>query len=1136
MNPCSIISTLPDHKTVREYTLRLYNNEERVDLPLYPAGSPRVLSEIVTIPKIKVYFNHPYDGQLISSHTWDIKNMVVEVNNYPVNMTFYPANGTIRFSDNAYQHKIFYDSFGLSQIRVSFKCSQGWQTLESIRFQVLVHPGEENQTVDRMGRYISARNRILLFGTQSDYSSWTLPERAEQRSLEDKVRLLKKMALVMESCWRWIRTNPRVDNSSCSKGYTGGFGAVAYLSRHPEALHASNALHGIRIGSRSYLPILPGKTSQVQSTDVYENQAVLAFLRNVYADIQELIRQLQQARHDLPTRTEEWEGFISSSFFMYHASRLAIENLLEDLDHLASQYSQLYEAYRSAIPASDMILSSMPIPTPAFRSLPAYRQIFEHMFAWFSLSSVTAQDMRFMETFLQVTTLYEVFVLSRLLEFMFQDGFELVSARMHHYEFDSEVLYENTSINNVFEFTREDLHVTLYYQPVIYDEKKQPEGLVGLYRNTSLSYPKGWAEPSRGKYYTPDYLIEISREGMPGKRYILGDAKYTTIRNVRDYKVFPLIYKYLFSLSCKDSNDRITGLYIFQGKSVDESRGIVHSIYDLSSSPHSVFPQMEIISLRYADAAVEKAQYESLRRLLSIQFQLPKQKAEMDSAQPARNPSQEIPFENESISPYSNAGIEPHPESSVGESEYAAQADAAFNASDEPEQIPIEPLQPILADEMDSALPAAEEEISEADGRTADLTVSVELAFKTEDELSHVSEQDSLSVPNLPAAADEETAIADDDPSLPDDSEPVVQQDEDWRFSLKGHKGYVLDSYSTQRPSAFSRLSRQTFRQIPIPKEIVFAEQIRNELEDLFSLGEIDLFRFEENAVSRSSAEYLKTDNSNGLSKQDSDLNALSEDSMVFEEESTAPAEDAGLIEPAYEWDPDLFEEETWKSSDPEEDLDPSQFKDQQPTGQERQENTAENECRNAYGNEYESECTEDRNSAFHPTASPAHSVLDSWSGFPDESASGSDNQVLSESEAKSDLPVSAAEEPEHSSLYASDEEMLQAEPPAEMPDRLSEEIQLDFEETDSEVTDSEETDSIDQTDRPDFCTDWVSARYDRTSSERNSVCLPYRKPAGQENRENQFPYAFSLSVSLETDFLLPLQSGLSEEETDSSK
>lgn len=623
MNRCSTISTLPD-QTDRSYTLRLYNNEERVDLPLYPAGTPRVLSEIVSSHKARVYFNRMYDGQLISSHTWDIRNMEVQINNYPVNMTFYPANGTIRFADNAYNKNIFFDSFGLCQIRLNFHCAQGWQTLESARFQVMVHPSEENASVDRMGRYVSSRNRILLFGTQSDYSSWIPPVNREIRSMEDKVRLLKKMTLVLESCWRWIRTNPRVDNSrSLSAAFSSGSSAIRYLMRNPEALHASSGLHGIQISGKAYLPVLPGRTSQVESTDVYENQAILAFLRAVYTDICSLRDQLMQAKQDLPTVCEERDGYITSTFFLFHASRLAMENLIEDLNVLASQYSSLYEAYRSAIPASEIVLSSMPVPTPAFRSLPAYRQIFEHMHAWYELSSVSAQDMRFMETFLQVTTLYEVFVLTRLLEYFLQEGFELLSARMHEYEFESEVLYENTSINNVFEFRREDLKVTLYYQPVIYDEKKQPEGLIDLYRNTSLSYPKGWGEPSRGKYYTPDYLIEIERDGTEGRRFILGDAKYTTIRNVKDYKIFPLVYKYLFSISCAKAEDRITGLYIFQGKSVDDKKEIVHSIYDLSSSPHTVFPQVEIISLNQSDAAHTHRQFLDLHALFEKQLDMP---------------------------------------------------------------------------------------------------------------------------------------------------------------------------------------------------------------------------------------------------------------------------------------------------------------------------------------------------------------------------------------------------------------------------------------------------------------------------------------------------------------------------------
>lgn len=605
---------------MREYTLRLYNNEERIDLPLYPAGSPQVLSEIVAMPKEKVFFDRTYDGQLLSSHTWDIENLEVQVNNYPVSMSFYKANGTIRFSESAGQRRIFSDCFGLCQFKLLFSSNEGLQILESVRFQVMVHPSEENQAIGRMGNYVAARNGILLYGTESDYSRAPQFTARQGGSMEDKVRLLQRMTLTLESCWRWIRTNPRVQTSENDGIKVGSSQSVRYLATHPEMLHESNALHGIRIGRHSYLPSFPEKQSARASTDVYENQVILAFLKAVYEDIRALEVQLHQAKNDLPTRVEEREGYISSSFFMVSASRQAMENLQKDLETLDGEFSRLYEAYHSAIPAGEIVLNSMPAPTPAFTSLPAYRRIFEDIHNWFSLRAVSAQDMRFMETFLQITTLYEVFVLSRLLAFFQEAGFELVSARTHHYELDQEALYKNTSINNVFVYRRQGIQVTVYYQPVIYDAARKADSLVGLYRNTALSFPKGWAEPSRGKYYTPDYLIEISSDEFTGRRYILGDAKYTNLHNVQAYKVIPLVYKYLFSLSCYDPGDRITGLYIFQGKSVNQNKEIVHSIYNLAPNPHSVFPQTEIISLAREDEKSHTRQHESLLALLSLQF------------------------------------------------------------------------------------------------------------------------------------------------------------------------------------------------------------------------------------------------------------------------------------------------------------------------------------------------------------------------------------------------------------------------------------------------------------------------------------------------------------------------------------
>ena len=57
-------------------------------------------------------------------------------------------------------------------------------------------------------------------------------------------------------------------------------------------------------------------------------------------------------------------------------------------------------------------------------------------------------------------------------------------------------------------FTNEDSRITLYYEPVIYDEDRTNVNGISLYRNNSISLNRETDDERQGHYYVPDYVAQ----------------------------------------------------------------------------------------------------------------------------------------------------------------------------------------------------------------------------------------------------------------------------------------------------------------------------------------------------------------------------------------------------------------------------------------------------------------------------------------------------------------------------------------------------------------------------------------------------------------------------------------------------
>lgn len=205
---------------------------------------------------------------------------------------------------------------------------------------------------------------------------------------------------------------------------------------------------------------------------------------------------------------------------------------------------------------------------------------------------------------LQMHKLYEYYVLSKLCCYFQANHFDLISC--NDYAYKDHNLNQSASNANTFYFVRGSISVTIYYEPYINGKYNISDNDINLFRNTSVSLPLHYDidtqrdldgeayNASQGTYYLPDYVIKIQYSDHSD--YIMLDAKFS-MRGVALKNYLPsLAYKYLFSISPLHDEDKIIGLCLINGKSLDVDDSI-YNAYDLSPTTNKIRPFAKVLTL-----------------------------------------------------------------------------------------------------------------------------------------------------------------------------------------------------------------------------------------------------------------------------------------------------------------------------------------------------------------------------------------------------------------------------------------------------------------------------------------------------------------------------------------------------------
>lgn len=259
-------------------------------------------------------------------------------------------------------------------------------------------------------------------------------------TLKRRIAILERLLRTYEECAHYLRANARfrlvpqsrVDAVEKLRAVTSD--TVRYVAEHPDELVPSPSGAGLRIGGRTYLPRHVLVESSTKRFDTYENRAILGVLAALGEELRADAREAAERAEKLRVREPDRPGYVSTASPLAKDAAKRILAYAEALFGLERRRSVLFRDYRTMLPAEPLLLTltngrDTLRPTEVFRSIPAYRALFE------AISGVQRSEKPVLENEAALLTacgrsrVFELHALFRVLEGLSAAGFKLTGTR-----------------------------------------------------------------------------------------------------------------------------------------------------------------------------------------------------------------------------------------------------------------------------------------------------------------------------------------------------------------------------------------------------------------------------------------------------------------------------------------------------------------------------------------------------------------------------------------------------------------------------------------------------------------------------------------------------------------------------------
>ena len=569
------------------------SNRSPVDIILYDSPATGWIWKDDVSEYEAVFADEDYCLILSSFDVDHIESLQVFVNDDQQNVTY--DNGRFVFANSGTKKTyVFRNRFGFVELSLIINYDDGRiERWYSGHISILVHKNEELESINMMIEYVyNKRDQLLVNGGIGSRTTGDVKP-SHFINLDTKISLASEILKLYWDSYGYFSANCRfktkvedvIDDANKLQRVTPK--TLQYIATHPGYLREGTLSSGIRINNRHYIPQKTLIQKNVLSYDIYENRIIVGFITKMIQDINTMIKDVNRLLINRNRSHAVVEDYIHSSFFIFERTEKALNDSLVKLIKLKNEFEITLRLYSGALNIKGDLIVDMPQPSAIFMSVAQYNVFYNTIHKWFRFGIYNLEQERFMMSFVNGSTLYEVYILAKLIEAITSLGFTEKKQARFIYNTWSNAYYQNTLCDNTFVFDREEEQIEIYYQPVIYSGNYRPTNGINIYRNNSIS-----VDGLESFYYTPDYLIKYKKDGI--EHYTILDAKFMDRSFLRSSQISKIVYKYLFSISPR-GKESIDGVIVLYGKS--EGSNNYETVYDLQVPGQVITPRFDIVPI-----------------------------------------------------------------------------------------------------------------------------------------------------------------------------------------------------------------------------------------------------------------------------------------------------------------------------------------------------------------------------------------------------------------------------------------------------------------------------------------------------------------------------------------------------------
>ncbi|MEG0899846.1 MAG: DUF2357 domain-containing protein [Oscillospiraceae bacterium] len=582
---------------------------DKIILKLIPYKKQEQIITLQDIEKIKkdnfdkinneiiFYENLSYDVSISSKN--EIKDIVFFINGENIRSKF--ENNKLHFENKW----IFNGQIGFSKIFLNVVYADGKEKTYSSEHHHIYITEEVTKSVSNMITFIYQNNQNLLYSKDNyAYSKYGLDTK-NIKSMESYISLLKKIYDIYYTNYKYFHMNSKSkmeeinDVNSFEKLKKINSQTIQYIASHPEELSLTNSPHGIKFNKNTYLPLKTLVQTNKKSYNTYENRIVNSFL-NVIIDTVISNKQLVEKRLlevVLPQKVKE-ENYICSSQIIFQMIKEKLQYHLQELKLILNDFYKLKFLYEPIFNINKKLIiniTSVPKSSLIFRAVKHYREVYNVIEQWFEYGQYDLKNEDFILSLLKSNSLYEHYLLIKFNKFLSSKSKnkQPLNVERLEYKMSSDKLYKNTLCQNKYEYDFGEQFVSLFFQPVIYtyQESERRNG-IGLFKNTSFNI-----DFEKSSYYTPDYIIKIRNKTENVYKYLIMDAKFSDILNVKKYQLSPLCFKYLFSVTPLENNSSLVNLAIINANKSTKSPDEIFNLNNISIDEVTASQSIDLLTL-----------------------------------------------------------------------------------------------------------------------------------------------------------------------------------------------------------------------------------------------------------------------------------------------------------------------------------------------------------------------------------------------------------------------------------------------------------------------------------------------------------------------------------------------------------